>query len=122
MKKLIGIMGILVLFSVSSVVVAGDDHKKEAKEITGEVIDMFCYLDHGASGDGHAKCAVKCIKSGIPVGLKTADGALYLAVGADHKAANDMLGEYGGKTITVKGTTSEKDGVKLLAISEIVKK
>lgn len=122
MKKLIGIMGILVLFSVSSVVVAGGDLKKEAKEITGEVIDMFCYLDHGASGDGHAKCAVKCIKSGIPVGLKTADGVLYLAVGADHKAANDMLGEYGGKTITVKGTTSEKDGVKLLVISEIVKK
>ena len=122
MKKLIGIMGILVLFSVSSVVVAGGDLKKEAKEITCEVIDMFCYLDQGASGDGHAKCAVKCIKSGIPVGLKTADGVLYLAVGADHKAANDMLGEYGGKTITVKGTTSEKDGVKLLVISEIVKK
>jgi hypothetical protein len=42
--------------------------------IKGEVLDMACYLDHGAQGEKHAACAEKCISSGLPVGIKDADG------------------------------------------------
>ena len=35
--------------------------------VTGEVIDMACYFDDGASGPGHAECARMCIASGLPV-------------------------------------------------------
>src|SRR5437773_7002600 len=35
-----------------------------SKEITGEVVDMMCYVDHNAMGDKHAGCAAKCIKGG----------------------------------------------------------
>src|SRR5512141_512297 len=31
--------------------------------VTGEVLDMACYLDHGAHGADHASCAKKCISS-----------------------------------------------------------
>ena len=39
--------------------------------LTGEVVDVFCYLDHGAEGLGkkHASCAKKCIKNGLPVAI-----------------------------------------------------
>ena len=40
-----------------------------SKEITGEVVDMMCYVDHNAIGDKHAGCAAKCIKGGGPVGI-----------------------------------------------------
>src|SRR5207248_9066802 len=33
-----------------------------SKEITGEVVDMMCYVDHNAMGDKHTGCAAKCIK------------------------------------------------------------
>jgi len=48
--------------------------------LTGEVVDVFCYLSHGEKGLGkdHAGCAKKCIKSGLPVAIKVGD-QLYLA-------------------------------------------
>ena len=58
------------------------------QSIKGEVVDLMCYLDHGAKGEKHKGCASKCIKSGGPVGLLTADNQLYLVVG-DHKPINE---------------------------------
>ena len=88
--------------------------------VTGEVLDMACYLDHGAHGDGHAACAGKCISSGLPVGLKSADGMVYLLIG-EHKPANAELAPYAAKTVTVKGKFVSRDGLNLLENIEIVK-
>ena len=36
-----------------------------SKEVTGEVVDMMCYVDHNAVGEKHGQsCGAKCIKSG----------------------------------------------------------
>ena len=102
------------------------EHGKEkldaaaSKEVTGEVVDMMCYVDHGAKGEKHAACAAKCIKGGGPVGIAS-EGKTYLVVG-DHKPMNDELADYAGKTITVKGKMAEKDGINLIENAEIVKK
>ena len=58
--------------------------------LTGEVVDVFCYLSHGEDGLGkqHAGCAKKCILNGLPVAIKVGD-QLYLASMADHGAANE---------------------------------
>ena len=89
-------------------------------ELTGEVVDVFCYLSHGAEGlgKGHAGCAKKCIQSGLPVAIKVGD-QLYLASMADHNPANQKLAEHAGESVTVHGTVMEKDGQKLIAITEI---
>lgn len=102
------------------------EHGKEkldaagTNSVTGEVVDMMCYVDHGASGDKHAACAAKCIKGGGPVGI-TSEGKTYLIVG-DHKPMNAQLAEYAGKTITVKGKVAERDGINMIENAEIVKK
>ena len=88
--------------------------------VTGEVLDMACYLDHGAHGEKHADCAKMCISSGLPVGLKSADGMVYLLIG-EHKPANAELAQYAAKTITVKGKFVNRDGINLLENIEIVK-
>ncbi len=95
---------------------------RAAEEVTvkGEVLDMACYLDHGAHGEKHADCAKMCISSGLPVGLKTADGKVYLLLG-QHKPANDMLADYAAKTVTLKGKFESRDGINLLENIEIVK-
>jgi len=77
-----------------------------SKEITGEVVDMMCYVDHNAMGG--------------PVGI-VSDGKAYLLVG-QHKPMNDQLAEYAGKTITVKGKMAERGGVAMLENAEIEKK
>ena len=98
------------------------DAAKSGSEIsvTGEVLDMACYLDHGAHGEKHADCAKMCISSGLPVGIKSADGTVYLLIG-EHKPANAELAEYAAKTITVKGKYVSRDGINLLENIEIVK-
>ena len=106
---------------------ADDDHdhakKSAAKDtVTGEVVDLACYMGHDAKGKDHQQCAKTCIQKGLPVGLLTEKGDIYLAIGENHKKANDMLADKASQTITVVGEVSEKGGTKMVAIHEIVKR
>ena len=92
-----------------------------SKEVTGEVVDMMCYVDHNAVGEKHGQaCGAKCIKSGGPVGI-VSDGKAYLVVG-EHKPMNDQLAEYCGKTVTLQGKMAERGGIAMIENAEIVKK
>jgi hypothetical protein len=92
-----------------------------SKEVTGEVVDMMCYVDHNAVGEKHGQsCGVKCIKNGGPVGI-VSEGKAYLVVG-EHKPINEQLAEYCGKTITVKGKLAERGGIAMIENVEVVKK
>jgi len=92
-----------------------------SKEVTGEVVDMMCYVDHNAVGEKHGQsCGSMCIKNGGPVGI-VSEGKAYLMVG-EHKPINDELAEYCGKSITVKGKLAERGGIAMIENAEIVKK
>ena len=112
-------------FAVSPLAIAqqhehGDD-AAAAKEVTGEVVDMMCYVDHNAVGEKHGQsCGAKCVKSGGPVGI-VSEGKAYLVVG-EHKPMNDQLAEYCGKTITLKGKMAERGGIAMIENAEVVKK
>ena len=86
--------------------------------VTGEVVDLACYLGHGAQGAEHRDCAQKCISSGLPVGIKSGD-TIYLAVGGEHGTANATLAPLAGKQVTAEGAVSERDGVHLIAIQKV---
>jgi hypothetical protein len=92
-----------------------------SKEVTGEIVDMMCYVDHNAVGEKHGlTCGAKCVKSGGPVGI-VSDGKAYLVVG-EHKPMNDQLAEYCGKTVTLKGKMADRGGIAMIENAEIVKK
>jgi hypothetical protein len=88
--------------------------------LTGEVVDVFCYLSHGKDGlgAGHASCAQRCIQSGLPVGIKVGD-QIYVATMADHNPANAKLAVLAGQQVTVHGKVLEADGQHLIAITKI---
>lgn len=118
---------VTIVFSASLALapfaLAHDNDKSDAaaeKTVTGEIVDMMCYVDHNATGDKHADCAAKCIKGGGPVGIAS-EGKVYLVVG-EHKPMNDELAEYAGKTVTLKGKVASNGGVTMLENAEIVKK
>jgi hypothetical protein len=115
MKKLITLAAVLVVLVVRSR--AADDAGPVT--VKGEVLDMACYLDHGAHGPKHAECAATCIRSGLPVGLKTDDGKVYLLIG-EHKPLNDQLADLAGKTVTFRGKAVSRDGINLLENAVIV--
>jgi hypothetical protein len=112
-------------FAVSPLAIAQEhEHGADAaasKEVTGEVVDMMCYVDHNAVGEKHGQtCGAKCVRSGGPVGI-VSDGKAYLVVG-EHKPMNDQLAEYCGKTVTLKGKMAERGGIAMIENAEIVKK
>ncbi len=121
--KAVVVTTFIAALAISPLAVA-QEHEKDAaasKEVTGEVVDMMCYVDHNAVGEKHGQsCGAKCIKSGGPAGI-VSDGKAYLVVG-EHKPINDQLAEYCGKSITVKGKIAERGGIAMIENAEIVKK
>jgi hypothetical protein len=116
---------VVASFAVAPLALAHDEHGKSysagEKNVTGEIVDMMCYVDHNAMGEGHGQsCGSKCIKNGGPVGI-VENGKAYLVVG-EHKPMNDELADSCGKTITLKGKLAERGGIALLENAEIVKK
>jgi hypothetical protein len=116
MNKLLTIFILTALAGFTTGLAFGQESEKPSGQevtVTGEVLDMSCYIDHGAMGEKHAACARKCIASGLPVGIKANDGKTYLLIG-DHKPANPELADYAAKTITVKGKAVSRDGINMV--------
>jgi len=126
------LLGLALLISTGSAW-AHEGHMDETKEqvaentgaeqtLTGEVVDVFCYLSHGKEGLGkdHAGCAKKCIQNGLPVAIKVGD-QLYLAAMDTHDPANKMLADLAGERVTVHGKVLERDGQHLVSITHIEK-
>jgi hypothetical protein len=84
-----------------------------SKSMTGEVVDMGCYLAHEAHGEKHVACGTKCVAGGMPMGLLTADGSLYLiTLNHDNADPYNKLKTMVGKTVTVTGPINTRGGVK----------
>ena len=116
---------VIASFATAPLALAHDEHGNSdataEKTVTGEIVDMMCYVDHNAMGDSHGQsCGSKCIKNGGPVGI-VESGKAYLVVG-EHRPMNDELADSCGKTITLKGKFVERGGIALLENAEIVKK
>jgi len=89
--------------------------------VTGEVLDMTCYIASNLSGPDHAECARVCIRSGEPAGIKTQDGKVYLLTGEPGHSVNAELAEYAAKIVTIKGKQTFRDGFAQLQVEEIQK-
>ena len=61
--------------------------KFETKTVTGEILDMKCYMTSGAHGPEHKDCAVMCVKGGSPMGILADDGKVYLLIESKDGAA-----------------------------------
>jgi len=97
---------------------ADDKAAEQIQTVKGEVVDLMCYLDHGAKGEKHKGCAKKCIESGGPIGLLTADNQLYLVIG-DHQPMNKELADKAAQTVTLKGKVVERNGMKMIEKAEL---
>src|SRR5438552_17289147 len=122
------IISILATFAVACIAVPANAHeghhmpgeKVVTKTITGEVVDMGCWLGHAARGEKHISCATKCLNQGMPMGLLTSNGTLYL-VTLDHDNADpyNTLKGMAGKTVTVTGELLTRSGMRAIEASKI---
>jgi hypothetical protein len=119
-----------ILGRITTGPVANPTDTRLAAAVTGEVIDVACYFDDGASGPSHAECATMCIASGLPVGLKAKDGTIYVLIGkqvapgpqpaAKHESLNAQLAPYAAKIVTVSGTIVNKRGMNVIENAQLL--
>ncbi|MDQ3534691.1 MAG: hypothetical protein M3421_03595 [Bacteroidota bacterium] len=95
---------------------------KEAKDITvtGEVLDLSCFIKSGAKGPEHKSCATACINKGNPIGLLTKDGKAYLIV-EDHDNAKPYadLKDMAAETVTISGMLQERNGLPGIVLAKV---
>jgi len=89
----------LALLSLIGLAPASMVSAQEAVTVSGEVVDLACYLSKGSKGKRHKTCAELCAKKGLPLGVLTDAGDVYLLI-EDH----DDPGPYE----TVKGLAAER--------------
>jgi len=125
MKRLTAVAFSLMLVAYAGQVVAHEGHempgkKAVTKTITGEVVDTGCYLAHAAKGEKHISCATKCLQQGMPMGLLTSNGTLYL-VTLDHDNLDpyNSLKDMAGKTVSVTGELMSRSGMKAIEASAV---
>jgi len=97
--------------------------------LTGEIIDVSCYLQLGKHGDKHSSCGKKCLASGQPVGLLTKTGDVYLLMDEEHDPRRDGLTTFRktasdnfAKVMTVTGTQTMVNGVKAVYVQGYLNK
>lgn len=100
----------------------------ERINITGEVIDTWCYFSgvmggpDAVVGSAHHTCALWCSAGGIPVGLLAPDGQVYMVLkmeGDDQSHAGDTNLHIASHTITADGLLYRRDGLNYLVVEEI---
>ena len=124
MKRILLVATAVALLS-ASVALASDEAAKKAKAepvtMTGEVLDLYCYMQHpeSATGAEHAKCAKGCISKGLPIGFLASDGTMYVIIGKDHESASTAVADYVGKKSTLTGIVKEQKGMKAIELVSI---
>jgi hypothetical protein len=97
---------------------AGATAKAKQATVTGEIVDTGCYLGQGERGAKHQQCAQLCIRKGMPMGLLTAAGDLYLVVPPHSKTeAYKKVQEWAGLDVEITGTVMERNGMKSIEVA-----
>jgi len=121
-KTFMLLMAVLVVGVLCTVSLTAQEKKAEKEmTVTGEVVDVACYMMGEAKGEGHVKCATACAKAGGSLGILTADGKLYVSLlPDDHKSSpNAALMDHIGHTVEAKGFARAKGGTQGLMIKSV---
>ena len=110
---------VALVVSASPVSVAADADAKTVT-VTGEVLDMACYIGKGAKGPDHAGCAKACVKGGQPMGLLSDDGTVYLLYASHENGdAFDQTKELAGTKVEIEGAGVDRSGIKGVEVHKV---
>lgn len=120
---------LLITAALAALPYAGMAAEGERVTVTGEAIDTWCYFSgvmggpDAVVGSAHHTCALWCSAGGIPVGLLTEEGDVYMVLKMGDDATSnggDTQLRIASHTITADGMLYERDGINYLVVSEVV--
>jgi hypothetical protein len=113
----------MCLFALTAVALRGSMSTAFAQDdvtVQGEIIDMTCYMAKGSRGASHKACAQMCAKRGVPIGVLTDGGEVYLLLD-DHNNPDpyDSARKLAGERAEVSGKKFSKQGVNSIVVTAI---
>lgn len=123
MKRVLSVLVVscAVMFTVA--VKADEKAMKAAPKpttIKGELVDMGCYMAKEARGEKHKGCATKCVAGGMPMGLLSDNGKLYLlTLNHDNADPFNKCKDMMATTVVVTGVVSERAGMKAIDVTDV---
>ncbi|HXZ78395.1 MAG TPA: hypothetical protein VEG30_00585 [Terriglobales bacterium] len=101
-------------------------NKGKPETISGEVVDVSCYMQLGKTGAKHADCGGKCVKNGQPIGILTSSKELYLVIPEEHHPRRDgqtnirdAFAAQMGKQVKVTGMVQQTPQGKAIFVSNM---
>ncbi len=90
---------------------------QEDVTVQGEIVDMSCYMAKGSRGASHKSCAQMCAKKGVPIGVLTDAGDVFLLLD-DHNNSDpyDAARKLAGERAEVTGKKFTKPGVASIVV------
>jgi len=121
MKRLFTVvlaLALVALFAYSGAFAAEGKKEAKAQSWTGEVVDLGCYMGHGAKGEGHKECGLKCVANGMPMGLLVGGNKVYLLT-MSHDNADPFNACKGmvGQQVKIGGTMAVKGGLQAVEVT-----
>lgn len=88
--------------------------------VQGEIVDMACYMAKGSKGSSHKACAQLCAKRGVPIGVLTDGGEVFLLLD-DHNNPDpyEDAKKLAGNRAEVNGKKFSKQGVASIVVSGV---
>jgi hypothetical protein len=114
-------LGVLVAVQPASAQMMPHAQEGEAVTMTATVVDMSCKVVFNLEGDDHRMCAQVCFDKGIPLGLMSEDGTIYLPVTMKMgmERGDKDLKDMAEGTVTVTGRVMDRGGVNAILIESI---
>jgi hypothetical protein len=108
----------VVALGLMSLVASAPSHAQEAVTVQGEIVDLACYMSKGSKGAQHRACAQMCAKKGVPIGVLTDGGDVYLLVD-DHEDPEpyEAARKLAGDRAEVSGKKFAKGGVAAIVVN-----
>ncbi|HVN85747.1 MAG TPA: hypothetical protein VMW17_12970 [Candidatus Binatia bacterium] len=104
--------------ALAFLVLAAPLSAQEAVTVQGEILDMACYMAKGSQGPSHKACAQLCAKQGVPIGVLTDAGEVYLLIeDHDNTSPYEAAKKLAGVRAEISGKKFVKQGVASIQVS-----
>lgn len=120
MRPFVGVcMGVLLSMAVGALMPAAGRAQDEVT-VQGEIVDLACYMSKGSRGAAHKACAQLCAKKGVPIGVLTDGGEVFLLLD-DHNNPDpyDAAKKLAGERAEVSGKQYSKPGITSIVVGAV---
>lgn len=119
-----GLTALALMVPFSGVSIAEAATTPQRVQVTGEIIDTWCYVTEimFSVGTAHHQCAVWCAIGGIPVSILGKDGTVYMVLrveGEEKNVANPKVVQIQSHEVSVDGDLYVRDGVNYLLVNKV---